>query len=1117
MLCTTGAAELDLTFLAFLLLLFFFGLHDAVCQTRTITGQVTSAEDKGPIPGVTIHIKGTSSGTITNAEGKYAITVTGNNITLMFSYVGMKTEEILPDASGIIDVVLKPAVTDMKEVVVTALGIPREKKSLGYSTQEVNGDVVQKIKTDNFMNLLSGEVAGIQIRSTTNIGGSTNVLLRGIKSLEGNNQALFVIDGVPVSNENTNTLDQQTAGDGYDYGNAASDINPDDIESINVLKGAAATALYGSRAANGVIMVTTKKGAKRGESDNKKYLHVTLNSGIKIGFVDQSTFPTYQQEYGAGYGHYYDGPGNYWYMRDLFGNGQLEQCVVTSEDASYGAPFDPNLKVYQWDAFNPLSPNYHKATPWVAAQNGPITYFKNPTTYSNSVSIENAFKDGNVRLSYTNYKQDGLLPNSQMIKNNVLLNGSWNISDRLTISGSANYITTQNQGRNETGYGTGSILSLRQWYQTNVDLKEQKDAYFQTKQNMTWNWSDPTDLTPIFWDNYYWTRYENFESDGRNRFIGYASLDYKITSWLDVYGRMSVDMYNELQEERRAVGSVPGQFGIGYGIDGSLGRSYQPSGYLRRDITFSEYNYDVMANFNKEFLKVFSIKGVLGMNIRRTNQNRLVQSTNGGLIVPDVYSLQNSAGPLPLPNELASKVGVNGFYASASLGWNSLVYLDLTLRRDQSSTLPVNHSVYYYPSVAGSFVFSNLLKQVKWLSFGKVRLNYAVVGNGAPYDQLVDNYSLATPFGSPVTFVPEIKKNPDLRPEMTHSLEGGLEMNFFNKRLGFNFDVYKTNSIDQIVPLKVSAATGYFYKVVNAGNIQNTGVELALNAIPVQSRSFKWSITVNWARNRNKVVSLAEGVEDLQLGYYQGGVSINARVGQPYGVIEGTDYVYLNGQKVVDPSTGYYQVSKKSDNVIGNVNPDWTGGMRNTLTYKNWALSFMVDVSKGGDIFSLDMSYGLATGLYKETAYTNDLGNPVRNPIVFNVAGDPSSGYAPSSGGFINPGVNPDGSQNRTRASAENYGAFGYLYNPNKAFVYDATFVKLREIAISYTFPAALLKKTFISGITLSAVASNVWIIFKNLPYADPESGLGSGNLQGYSTSSLPSTRDFGFNLKFAF
>ena len=1101
------------TFTLLLYLFLFAFIGEALAQTKTITGLVTSSDDKNPIPGVTIMVKNKAIGTITNVDGKYSLAVPANSEILVFSYVGMVTREIRIGESGEINVVMVPAVTTMNEVVVTALGIPREKKSLGYATQEVSGDVIQKVKTDNFVNLLSGEVSGVQIRTTTNIGGSTNVLLRGTKSLVYNNQALFVVDGVPVSNENTNTIDQQNDGEGYDFGNAASDINPDDIESINVLKGSAATALYGSRAANGVIMITTKKGGGKTTAGEKTRLHLTLNSGFKIGFVDKSTFPEYQKDYGAGYGPYYDGPGNFWYMRDLFGTGQLVQCVTTSEDASYGAPFDRNTMVYQWDAFDPQMPNYHKATPWVPAANGPITFFNNPTTFTNSVSIENAFNTGSYRLSYTNFKQNGLLPNSDMVKNNVLFNGTWNVTDRLKVSGSANYIKSKTTGRNTTGYGTSLMTSFRQWMQTNVDIQEQKDAYFLTKRNITWNYADPTDLKPIFWDNYYWSRYENYETDGRDRFIGYLSLNYKLTDWLDLFGRISGDVYSELQEERRAVGSVASEFGIGYGADGSLGRSYQGSGYLRRDITFGEFNYDVMLNFNKEFAKNFSLKGILGLNIRRTNQNRLISATNGGLIVPEVYSLQNSYSALSLPNEYVPRVGVDGLYGSASLGWKNMLYLDLTLRHDHSSTLPVNHSSYYYPSVAGSFIFSNLIPSAKWLSFGKVRLNVASVGNGAPYDQLLDVYSIATPFNTSSTFVPDTKKNPDLREEITTSYEGGLEMKFFGKRLGLDLALYKTNSVNQIVPLKVTAATGYLFKVINAGNIENKGIELSLNAIPVQTKSFTWNMTVNWAINRNKVVSLTEGVDNLTLASFHGGVTLNAKVGQPYGVIEGTDFVYLNGKKVVDSVTGYYKSTSSSNNVIGNVNPDWTGGMRNTFSYKNWALSFMLDVSKGGDIFSLDMSYGLATGLYKETSYTNDLGNPVRNPVV----GDPATGYASTSGGFINPGVYSSGNTNVTRANASEYGAFGYLYNPNKAFVYDASYIKLREISLSYSIPSSFLKKTFISGITVSAVASNVWILFKNLPYADPESGLGAGNIQGYTVGSLPSTRDFGFNLKLSF
>ena len=962
------------------------------------------------------------------------------------------------------------------------------------------------------------------------MGGSTNVLLRGNKSLTGDNQALFVLDGVPVNNDITNTVSQQQDGVGYDYGNAASDINPDDIESINVLKGSAATALYGSRAANGVIMISTKKGVGT-TAPGKKGIGVTLNSGVTVGFVDKSTFPEYQKDYGGGYGAYYSGPGNHWYMDYINtdgtitvnpkdANSKLTQWVTTSEDASYGAKFDGS-PVYQWDAVDPQSPNHLKATPWVNAANGPITFFENPVTFTNSVALDNASHLGNYRLSYTNYKQNGLMPNSQLIKNNVSLNATWNATDRLTVTGFGNYSLNNGTGRNSTGYNDNILGSMRQWMETNVDIKELKSMYDLTRRNITWNWADPSDETPIYWDNYYWTRYQNYETDKRNRFIGNIGATYKITEWLNVFGRFSVDTYAELQEERRAIGSVPTTFGIGTTqADGSGGRSDQGSGYLRRDINFSEYNYDVMANFNKDLSKSFNLKAILGMNMRRTNYSRLISSTSGGLTIPDLYSLENSVGPLPLPKELASRVGVDGIYASASLGYKNYLYLDATLRRDHSSTLPPANSSYYYPSVAGSFIFSNVIPQAKWLSFGKVRLNYAQVGNSASFDQLVDNYIINTPFNSLSTTVPTIKKDPNLKPELTKSIEGGLEMYFLGRRLGFDLALYKTNTINQILPLPVSSSTGYYTEIINAGEIQNKGIELALHATPCKNKNFAWNITLNWAMNRNEVISLKEGVNNLQLGAFQGGVTLNAKVGQPYGVLYGTDYVYKDGEKVVK-SNGSYQITTKSDNVIGNANPDWTGGLMNNLTYKNWSFSFLIDVSKGGDVFSLDMYYGLATGLYKETSYLNDLGNPVRDPITWIDASDHSKGYARNSGGFINPGVNvaADGTvtQNKTRMAASNYGAFGYVYNPNSAFVYDATYVKLRQISLSYSLPQALLKKCFISGVTFTAVAYNVWIIFKNLPYTDPESGLSAGNLQGYTTGSLPSTRDFSFDVKFTF
>ncbi len=1085
-------------------LLVFLGLQFSFAQ-RQISGKVTSAEDGSPLPGVTVAVKGTQIGTLTDLDGKYTLSVPSSATTLVFSYIGMKAEEVEIGAKTVIDIVLQSSTTQIEGVVVTALAIPREKKSLGYATQELKGDNVSAVKTDNVLNSLSGKVSGVQVRKTTNMGGSTNILLRGSKSLTGDNQVLFVVDGVPISNDNTNSNSQRQAGLGFDYGNAASDINPDDIESINVLKGSAATALYGSRAANGVIMITTKKGKIPSTLVVKKGIGVTINSGVTVGFVDKKTFPEYQKDYGGGYGHYYAGPDAYWNMLDFNGDGVEEQWVVTSEDASYGAPFDPNLMVYQWNAVDPETPNYFKATPWVAAENGPITFFENPVTITNSIAIDNSFTGGSFRMSYTNYNQQGILPNSELKKNNFLFNGSYNVTDRLTASVGANYIKQNALGRNSTGYSDNIMGSFRQWYQTNVDIKEQKELFDLTGRNITWNWSDPTDPVPIYWDNYYWTRYKNYESDGRDRFIGNMSLNYKINDWLNVMGRVATDFYNELQEERRAIGSVATPFGIGTGADGSTGRSDQQSGYLRRDITFSEFNYDLMLNFNKNLTKNWNLKGVLGTNIRRTNYNRMISSTNGGLGIPELYSLQNSVGALPFPKELASKVGVDGIYGSASFGYKDYLYIDGTLRRDHSSTLPVDNSIYYYPSVATSFIFSNFIPKNEWLSFGKVRLNYAQVGNSAGFDQLTDNYTVLYPFSSPTISVSGTKKAPELKPEKTNSLEGGLEMFFFGRRLGFDLALYKTNTVDQILPIALSTATGYTYRMVNAGEIQNKGIELAIMGTPIKMKDFKWEVTLNWARNVNEVISLMEGLDNLQLGSFQGGITLNARVGEPYGVLCGTDYTYLNGYRVVSASSGQFIKTGTSDQVIGNVNPDWTGGIYNTFTYKNWSLGFLVDIQKGGDIFSLDMYYGLASGLYKETSFTNDLGNPVRNTNA-------------DGGGFINQGVNPNGNWNQTRIRADRYGAQGYARGlPDIAFVYDATYVKLREVAVSYTLPSKILEKYFITGATFSLVGSNVWIIYKNLPYADPESGLGAGNLQGFSTGSLPSTRDFGLNVKLTF
>jgi len=1066
-------------------------------QSKTITGKVTSSQDGLGIPGVTIQIKGTTIGAITDIDGNYAINVSPSHKTLVFSYVSMKTTEVAIGTQTKIDVVMEQDVVQIDEVVVTALGISREKKSLGYATQEVGGDELSTVKRDNFINSLSGRAAGVQIRSTNNMGGSSNVVIRGNSSLTQNNQALFVVDGVPVNNDNTNNTGQISGRNGFDYGNAASDINPDDIESMNILKGAAATALYGARAANGVIIITTKKGKK--QLGGKKAFGVTVSSSITTGFLDKSTFPAYQKEYGAGYGTYYygDAPyGGFEYFWDVDGDGVTDYTVPTYEDASMGQKFDPSFSLYQWDSYDPASPNYHKKTPWTAGANGPEYFFQNPLTLNNSVEVAGGAENSTFRLSYTNFDQKGMMPNSSLKRNNFLFNGSYDVLDNLTISASANYVKTNGLGRNSTGYSDNIVSSFRQWMQTNVDYKMQEDLYNSSGRNITWNPVSPFDLAPAYWDNPYWVRNENYETDERNRIIGYLQADWKITEHLSLMGRAAVDTYEELQEERKAVGSGSGEFGVG--------RPDVTSGYSRFNRSFMETNMDLMLRYYNQLTEDLNLNAFVGTNIRRTRVDQVFASTNLGLIVPGLYSLSNSIAPMLNPEERLTEVGVNGIFASASLGFMNTFFLDATIRRDQASTLPIDENAYIYPSVSGSWLFSNNLES-DWLQLGKLRLGYAQVGNDAPWGSILDTYTQNTTFGGTALFsLPSTKNNANLKPEKTSSLEAGIELITLNKRLGLDLSFYKNNTTNQIMPVTVSTATGRSSTFVNAGEIQNQGVEIMLNGAPVVSKDFRWDIILNWSKNVNEVVALADGIENLQIAALQGGVTINARKGEPYGTIQGTDYVYTNGEKTVG-ANGYYLRSSTSDKILGNINPDWNAGMNNKFTYKNWAASFLIDWQQGGSVFSLDLYYGLATGLYEETVFTNDLGNPVRNLIE-------------DGGGLILEGVFEDGSVNTKRVEGADYRVFGYSRNPNAAFVYDASYVKLREVVLSYSLPSSVISKVnWIHGATFSVVGSNLWILSKKLPHADPEASQSSGNVQGWQSGVMPSTRNVGFSINLQF
>lgn len=1046
----------------------------ATAQTRSITGKITNTNGV-PVPGATIRLK-SGAAVAADQEGNFTINTQSGDV-LTISSIDFEKTTVTVGASSVMAIKMNATDSKLSEVVVTALGIRRNKNTLPYAAQQIGGEEVSRVRGGNAMSALSGKVAGLQITQGNGIGGSTNVVIRGNKSFTGNNQALFVVDGVPIDNSNNNSTNERTGRGGYDYGNAAADINPDDIESYNVLKGAAATALYGSRAANGVIMITTKK-AKRG-------MGITINTGASVGKIDKTTMPTYQNQYGVGYSDNYQKDGFLYF--DVNGDGIKDLVVPTSEDASYGPKFDPNLMVYQWDAFDPASPYYKKPKAWLAAANTPVTFYETALSNNSSIFLDGVNDKGTFKLGYTRNNEKGTLPNSQVIKNILNFGSTYKITDNLEAVASINYSKVDGTNRYGTGYSGQNVnQNFRQWYQTSTDVQDQKAAYFRNQKNITWNWRDPsspTGLVPIYTDNYYWTRYQNGENDTRNRVFGNVSLNYKATSWLNILSRVTVDTYSELQEEHIAVGSK------------------DPAKYSKFERNFNEINYDLIATADRNLTKDLNLKALVGVNIRKTTIRSTYSTTNGGLVVPKLYSLANSKGTIAPPTEVYQPKEMDGYFGGVTLGYRNFLTLDGTIRRDVSSTLPVASNAYNYYAVSGSWLFSHHLKDVEWLSSGKIRANYATVGNDAPWGSISDVYSNVAPFGNTLMYaLPNTQNNKILKPENTISKEVGLEMSFLKNRVGFDLSYFVTNTKDQIFAVAVSTATGYANKFVNAGNVQNKGFEASVFANPVRTKNFSWNININWSANKSKVLSLYQDSKNLTLATFQGGISSNASLGEAYGVLKGLSIQTLNGQKLIG-ANGYYVPTTTTTNIIGNVNPNWIGGFYNSVKYKNVTVGFLIDTRAGGKVFSLDMYYAQYTGILKESAGLNDLGQPVRNSIA-------------NGGGVVYAGVTADGKANTQRVVVD----ANSPTIPASQYVYDASFVKLREATLAYDLPESYMKNLkVIKGIQISLIGRNLWIISKNLPYSDPEENLSSGNVQGYQSGAYPTTRSIAFNLKFKF
>lgn len=1057
-----------------------FGLLATLnAQQKTVTGKVTD-EFGLPLPGVNVVVQGTQNGTQTDFDGNYQITAQEGQV-LLFSYLGLKNVLITVGASSRMDIQMVEDAQALDEIVVTALGISREKKSLGYATQAVSGDELSQSRQPNVLSSLSGRVAGIQITSPSgNLGGSTRILLRGAGSITQNNRPLIVVDGIPLDNSNFNSTETQTGSGGYDFGDTGFDINPDDIESMNILKGGAAAALYGSRANNGAIIITTKTG-KNGKSE------IVINSGVS--FESINIIPKVQKLYGGGAGNPNTiGQSDF---RQATINGTTYDIVDYATDESWGPRYDANRLVLHWDAFDPeFSEDYLTPRPWVYPKVDKEDFFNTGVSVNNGVAFSYGNDRSQSRFSINNTQSKGIVPNSELDKTTINFNGSTKLSDKLEISSSANFSVTDGFNRPAVGYtGNGLILQFFQFGQTQLDYDRLKNYVLSDGTQRTWNRTAYDNPVPRFTDNPYWIINNNIAKDRRTRFYGNIGLKYNF--WEDLF--FTAKVYGDSYDSRISTQIAEG--------------SQSQSGYAEANRDFIELNYEFILNYNKAFFSdKLTLNSLVGANRRDNRYNSLIGNTNGGLAVPNIYNLQNSNGNATIL-DFDERKRVNSAFGSISLGYDSFAYLTVTGRNDWSSTLPEDNNSYFYPSVSGSIVFSQLLN-IDWLSLGKLRGGYAEVGSDADPYQLANVYSSRQPFFGTIRYSqPDSNRNPNLRPEEKTTWEVGLEMAALNNRVSIDVTYYDEITSDLITPVQVDPSTGFLSTVANAGKLSNKGVEALVNIIPIQSENFDWNFTWNFSKNENELLELLPGVETLQIARFPfNGVTLNAVVGEPYGVIRGTDFIYdANGRKVVGANGRYLETSTVQN--LGSVLPDYNMGFRNSFRYKNLDLSVLIDVQKGGKYRSLTNIWGHYSGILEDTAANNIREEGI---VIDAVQGDVS--------------YNDDGSytvsnttENTQVISAQQWGQ-DYFFGPDAQNVFDSDYIKLREVTLGYTLPKKWTSQFGASALRLTAFGRNLFAWGLDNDNFDPEvASGGSGNIQGSEGGSLPSTRTYGLNLQLKF
>ena len=1024
----------------------------AAPDDQVISGTVEDAA--GPMIGATVKVAGTNNGTVTDFDGKFHLKCKPGDL-LEVSYVGYSTKTV--KAQQGMKIMMDEDKTVLSEVVVTALGIKRDRKALGYGLAEVKGEELTKAKETNVINSLSGKVAGLVVQNTAGgASGSTRVLLRGNTEMTGNNQPLYVVDGVPLDNTNFGSAGVEG---GYDLGDGISAINPDDIENMTVLKGPAASALYGSRASHGVILITTKKA-------DKDKISVEYNGSLTVD-VQNAEWDDIQEVYGMGF------------------SGAYSPTATSGTNSSWGAKADDFLVEY----FD------HEKRPFQMYPNNTSEFFRTGLTTQNTAILSvNSGKTG-VRFSVTDMRNKDILPNTHMSRDNFNLRVNTSAGP-VDLDFTANYTREDVKNRPALGDSQSNVgknlMTLAGTYNQSW-LKNYETA---EGEYANWNGNDQYNKNP------YWDLYKNENTSAKDVFRLTAKAIWNINEHLKLQGTVGTDM-NFMNFEDFIARTTPGK----------LAGQLQEQKFNNRTL-----NAELLALYNNSFGD-FDVNATLGGNIFKVN-NKTDVFTGMDQQMKGIVAIMNYAEQSIQQHQY--KKQINSLFGSASVGYQHTYYLEGTVRRDQSSTLPVNNNIYVYPSFSGSIVFSEWIKNKNLINYGKIRASWAQVGSDTDPYQLALNYSTAKySYGGFVIGMinNNTQPNKDLKPTRTNSYELGLEMKFFNGRIGLDVTYYNQLSKDQIIGLASSSTSGYNYRLVNAGEIQNKGIEIALNGRVLQVKDFAWDAGVNFSKNENKVKSLVEGMDYFELEKATWcGVSVGAEVGKNYGSITGKDYKRTeDGKVIINPESGL-PVSDDKTHTLGNATWDWTGGFYSTFSYKNFRLSAGFDVKVGADLFSMSMRSAYATGKASETLEGREewyASEEARKQANMTLDEWRAAGLCK---GLIVDGVidNGDGTYrpNDIAVNPESYWKSASENCPSM-FIYDNSYVKCREITFGYTFPEKMLGKT-VKGLSVSFVARNPFIVWKNIPNIDPDSGYNTSGM-GLEYGSLPSRRSYGFNVNLKF